>query len=150
MITISVFFFAVLCFAQDNSTIKKGPTMDTGKKVAGKGIPIIIQYKQSDKLGRVLGLRLKEKVSLSPLFYLAGHREKGFSISIKCIKEFSNSPQLRSVCSIVWTFYYGEDTLSSFLSHKVTIIDKSDIDLEAGDILAITSNIAEDYSYLLQ
>ncbi|WP_459892499.1 hypothetical protein [Desulfothermus okinawensis] len=112
--------------------------------------PICIDYTDTDKLGRVFGLRLEEKITTSNLFTLIKDKGKCFKISIKSKKEFNNTPLFRSIVSVVWTFFYGEDVLSSFLDQDVIILDPNAIDLEADNVLALTRNILKEYNYLLQ
>ena len=146
LLILIIILIPVIGFAENNTQtqdVKISPTHD-------KNIPLVIEYKEADKLGRVLGLRLEEKASISNLFNIVTNKEKSLHIKIKSKQEFGASNPLRSVCSIVWTFYYGGDVLSSFLFQEVLIIDRTNIDLEADNILAITSNIAKEYNHLLK
>ena len=146
---IFITLFYHLSFAQDNSTSNK---LNKDQQVIknDEKFPICVEYKNADKLGRILGLKLEEKVIASNLFKLNKDKGKCFKIIIKSKQEFNNSPLVRSVISIAWTFYYGEDVLSSFLGQEIFLIGPNNIDLEAENILALTRNITEEYSYLLQ
>ncbi|GAB6161993.1 hypothetical protein JCM12298_11520 [Desulfothermus naphthae] len=148
----SVIFFAALsfgiCFAQTNSTYKKSNKNQQIIKNDEK-VPICVDYKSADKLGRIFGLKLEEKIIVSNLFKLIKDKGKCFKINIRSKQEFNNSPLFRSIISIVWTFYYGEDVLSSFLGQEITILDPKNLDLEAENILALTRNITKEYGYLL-
>lgn len=141
--------FYYLSFAQDNSTSNH---LNKNQQVVknDEKIPICVDYKGVDKLGRILGLKLEEKLIASNLFRLNKDKGKCYKIIIKSKQEFNNSPLFRSVISIAWTFYYGEDILSSFLGQEIFILDSNNIDLEAENILALTRSITKEYSYLLQ
>ena len=147
IIFISLFYY--LSFAQDNST---STHLNKNQQVVknDEKIPICVDYKNVDKLGRILGLKLEEKLIASNLFRLNKDKGKCYKIIIKSKQEFNNSPLFRSVISIAWTFYYGEDVLSSFLGQEIFILDSNNIDLEAENILALTRSITKEYSYLLQ
>ncbi len=140
-------------FAQDNGTSKNGTigvSSESSLSSSGNKVPVCVDFTLADKLGRILGLKLQEKIALSGLFRLVKKKDKCIRISIKSIQEFKNSPFLRSACSVVWTMYYGEDVLSNFLDHQVVVLEPQTIDMEAENILALTSNISDEYSYLLK
>ncbi len=112
-------------------------------------IPVSVTYKNTDELGKALALRLQEKIVSSPIFRTPLQGEKRIIIVLTSYPEFKNtSSSVRSIYSVVWTFFYKEDTLTSYLGQSLGILSLPSLSLTAEDILARTISLAQEYTYL--
>ncbi len=136
----------------DTNSTSSPPLPPEGKERESQGeykpLPVEILYSHTDALGKALALRLEEKIVSSNLFRPARKTEKRIVVEINSMPEFQEGSSVRSICSVVWTFFYQPETLTSYLDQSLHFLSRSSLDLIADDILAKTLSIAREYGYL--
>ncbi len=113
-------------------------------------IPVMVEYQDTDSLGRRLVFNMRERFNKSDLFRLSGYQEEKIKIIISSKEEFPSRPGVSSIYSIVWTFSYGEDVLDNYLQAKVGQISSQGMSELAEDMVAQTDRIYTEYSYLFE
>lgn len=118
-------------------------------KKGGK-IPVMVVYEDMDSLGRRLVFNLRERFNKSGMFRLSGYKEKKIKLIISTQNEFSGRPGLCSIYSLVWTYSFAEDVLSTYLENEVGIIRADQLEQSAENIAARTDELFVQYSYLFE
>ncbi len=118
-------------------------------KKGGK-IPVMVVYEDMDSLGRRLVFNLRERFNKSGMFRLSGYKEKKIKLVIETQDEFQGRPGLCSIYSLVWTYSFAEDVLSTYLESEVGIIRRDQLEQIAENIAARTDEIFVEYSYLFE
>lgn len=118
-------------------------------KKGGK-IPVMVVYEDMDSLGRRLVFNLRERFNKSGMFRLSGYKEKKIKLVIATQDEFQGRPGLCSIYSLVWTYSFAEDVLSTYLENEVGIIRGDRLEQIAESIAARTDEIFVQYSYLFE
>ncbi|MCF8104876.1 MAG: hypothetical protein K9K64_05295 [Desulfohalobiaceae bacterium] len=116
----------------------------------GGKIPVMVVYDDMDSLGRRLVFNLRERFNKSGMFRLSGYKEKKIKLIIVSQEEFQDRPGLSSIYSLVWTYSYAEDVLSTYLDNQVGIIEAGQLQEVAETIAARTDEIFLQYSYLFE
>ena len=116
----------------------------------GGKIPVMVVYEDMDSLGRRMVFNLRERFNKSGMFRLSGYKEKKIKLIIASQEEFQGRPGLSSIYSLVWTYSYAEDVLSTYLESQVGIIEAGHLQELAETIAARTDEIFLQYSYLFE
>ncbi|MFW6055573.1 MAG: hypothetical protein ACOC9D_06670 [Thermodesulfobacteriota bacterium] len=161
----SIFFIALLLFflplsvaTAQNKTDSPPVDLEMLKDVQdvpqevqkGGKIPVMVVYDDMDSLGRRLVFNLRERFNKSGMFRLSGYKEKKIKLIIASQEEFQDRPGLSSVYSLVWTYSYAEDVLSTYLDNQVGIVEAGQLQEVAETIAARTDEIYVQYSYLFE
>ncbi len=148
LVVVTIFISSGAMAVTNNTSNATNSPPKTSREHYNK-IPVSVIYKNTDQLGKALAFRLEEKIVSSPLFRPAKKGEKKIIIVLNSSPEFkNNSSPLRSLYSVVWTFFYQEDTLTSYLGNALGLLSLQSLPLIAEDIMARTISLAREYGYL--
>jgi hypothetical protein len=116
----------------------------------GRRSPVRVVHDGGDLLGERLALRFKELLDASPMFRLAGPKEKAVKVLLKSRREIRERPSFGSAYTAVWLYAESEDVLAYYLEAMAGVVNEARLDAESERLSAKTDTICERYEYLFE
>ena len=136
-------------------TAKTSPALPTtqkeqaaGEKKVNISYPLAIEAHGTDPIGQKLVFLLKENFNKSSFFVPATKKEKRILLRVNTLNEFPGRLGLSAVYVFSWLFSESEETIPYFLDNTIGIVDSSQLEKCAQQILIHTTEVMEHFHYL--